>query len=153
MKRRAHLVDVWKATWIDHFFDLPLWARGLLVGFMAGLLGLILDVAAHAFGYPWFYERVFENAVEGLFIAVVVFWLSLLREKRRQRRMREIGYLNHHIRNAMQAIELAVQNAADAQERMVIDLSVRHVIETLSRISRGNDESNLDSRLDLRYAP
>jgi hypothetical protein len=153
MKRRANLVDVWKATWIDHFFDLPLWARGLLVGFLAGLLGLVLDVAAHAFGYPWLYERLFENSIEGFFIGVIVFWLSLLREKRRQRRMREIGYLNHHIRNAMQAIELAVKDAADVQERMVIDLSVRHVIATLSRITRGSDESNLDSRLDLGYAP
>jgi hypothetical protein len=61
--------------------------------------------------------------------------MSRLREKRIKRRMREIDFLNHHNRNAMQTITLA------ATERVAtIDLSVRRVVETLSAISRESDE-------------
>jgi hypothetical protein len=123
-----------------------LWSRALLVGILAGLLGFALDEVAHLFGYPWYVERLLENAVEGIVIGAVVFKLSRLREKRMERRMREIGFLNHHIRNAMQTIKLATTGIADPQERTAaIDLSVRRVVETLSRINRESDELELES--------
>ena len=148
MERRKNRIDVWKDTWIDRYFDLPLWGRAVLVGLLAALLGLTLDEGAHAFAHPWFLERIFENILEGLVIGFVVFRLSCLREKRMERRMREIGFLNHHIRNAMQAIKLAATDIADAQQRMaVIDLSVRRVVETLSRVNRESDDLNLEGRL------
>ena len=147
MERRKNRIDVWKDTWIDRYFDLPLWGRAVLIGVLAALLGLALDEAAHAFGHPWFLERILENILEGFVIGFVVFRLSCLREKRMERRMREIGFLNHHIRNAMQTITLATTEMADAQQRMaMIDLSVRRVVETLSRINRESDELTLESR-------
>jgi hypothetical protein len=153
MKRRASLNSIWNADWVEQYFDLPFWGRAVLLGILAALLGLILDEAAHAIGSRWFYERLLENALEGFLIGIVVFWLSLLREKRMDRRMREIGYLNHHIRNAMQAITLVAHETADAQQRMaVIDLSVRRVIETLSRINRETDELGRERGLDFEYA-
>ena len=146
MERRKNRVDVWKDTWIDHYFDLPLWGRAVLVGSLAALLGFALDEAAHVFGYPWFYERLSENAVEGLVIGLVVFRLYRLREQRMARRMREIGFLNHHIRNAMQTIEWAVKEVAYTRQRVtMIDLSVRRVVQTLSRISRESDELSVES--------
>jgi ribosomal protein S7 len=78
--------------------------------------------------------------VEGLVIGLVVFRLYRLREQRMTRRMREIGFLNHHIRNAMQTIELAAREIGDTQQRVAVDLSVRRVVETLSRINRESDE-------------
>jgi hypothetical protein len=153
MERRERPIGIWDVKWINHYFDLPVWGRAVLVGLLAALLGFILDEAAHAFGYPWFYERLGENVVEGVFIGMVVFWLSVLREKRMDRRMREIGYLNHHIRNAMQAIKLVAEETADAQQRLaVINLSVRRVTETLSLISRLSDEANLERSSNLEYA-
>jgi hypothetical protein len=64
--------------------------------------------------------------------------------------MREIGFLNHHIRNAMQAIELAATGITDAQHRAAVDVSVRRVVETLSRINRESDQLTLES--GLHYA-
>jgi hypothetical protein len=148
MERFKNHHDFWKDTWIDRYFDLPLWGRAVLIGFLAAVLGVGLDEMAHAFGYPWFFERLIENATEGIVIGAVVFWLSLLREQRIERRIREIGFLNHHIRNAMQTIELATMHIADAGERQtVIDLSVRRVTETLYRIGRESDELSLESGL------
>lgn len=153
MKRRERLIGIWNVKWISHYFDLTLLGRAALLGFLAALLGFILDEAARLFGYPWFYERFLENAVEGLLIGVIVFWLSILREERMQRRMREVAYLNHHIRNAMQTIELVSVGMADTQQRLaLINLSVRRVTETLSRISRETDELDLERGTDLEYA-
>jgi len=147
MERRKNHFNVWKNTWIDRYLDLPCKGRAVLVGLVAAGLGVIMDEAARAFEYPWFFERVLENLVEGLVIGLVVYWMSRLREKRMERRMREIGFLNHHIRNAMQTITLATTEMADAQQRMaMIDLSVRRVVETLSRINRESDELTLESR-------
>jgi hypothetical protein len=148
MERRKDRFDAWKDHWIDRYFDLPCWDRAFLVGFLAALLGFALDEVAHLFGYPWYVERLVENAVEGFLIGCFVYWLSCLREKRMVRRMREIGFLNHHIRNAMQTIELAATEIADAQQRLaVIDQSVHRVVETLSRISRETDDLERESSL------
>jgi hypothetical protein len=146
MERRKNRIGAWKDTWIDRYFDLPLWGRAFLIGILAALLGFALDEVAHLLGYPWHVERLLENAVEGVVIGAVVFRLSRSREKRMERRMKEIGFLNHHIRNAMQTIKLAAIEIADSQERIAaIDLSVRRVVETLSRINRETDELDVES--------
>jgi len=80
MERRKNHMDVWKATWIDHYFDRPLWERAFLIGFLAALLGVTLDKAVHALGNPWMFERLVENALEGIVIGVIVYWLGRLRE-------------------------------------------------------------------------
>ena len=147
MERRKNHIDVWKDTWVDHYLDLPCKGRAVLVGLLAALFGVALDEAAHAFKYPWFVERVLENALEGLVIGLIVFWLGCLHDKRMERRMREIGFLNHHIRNAMQTISLAATETEDTQQRVaVIDMSVRRVVETLSKVNRESDELTLESR-------
>ena len=144
MERHKSKIDVWKETWIDRYLDLPCKGRAVLVGVVVTALGVAMDEAARAFEYPWFFERVLENVFEGLVIGFVVYWMSRLREKRLERRMREIVFLNHHIRNAMQTITLAARETADAQQRIaMIDRSVRRVDETLSRINRESDELTL----------
>jgi hypothetical protein len=148
MERRKNHLDVWKDAWIDRYFDLPLWGRAVLIGILAALLGLVMDVMVRALGFPWLYERLLENTLEGLVIGAVVYWLSCLREQRMERRMREIGFMNHHIRNAMHTIELASTEIADARQRVaVINQSVRRVVETLSKVSRGSDELSLERPL------
>ena len=146
MERRRNHLNIWKDTWIDRFLDLPCKGRAILVGLVVAVLGIAMDEAARAFEYSWFFERVLENLVEGLVIGLVVYWMSCLREKRIERRMREIGFLNHHIRNAMQTITLAATETADPQQRAaMIDMSISRVVETLARINRESDELNLES--------
>jgi hypothetical protein len=146
MERRKNHIGMWKDSWIDRYFDLPLWSRAVLVGTLAALLGIALDEAAHVFGFSWQAEQLSENALQGLVIGMIVFWLSLLREQRMNRRMKEIGFLNHHIRNAMQTIEFALSEVQDAKERVeIINASVRRVAETLSRISRQSDDLTTES--------
>ena len=141
VERRKNQLNIWKDTCIDRFLNLSCKGRAVLVGLVIAVLGVAMDEAARLFEYPWFFERVLENVFEGLVIGFVVYWMGRLREKRMERRMKEVGFLNHHIRNAMQAIKLAATETADAQARTeMIDQSVRRVVETLSAISRENDE-------------
>jgi hypothetical protein len=141
MERRTNSLGAWKASWPDSFYGLSLWGRAVVVGVLAAFLGFALDEIAHVLGYPWFSERLLENSVEGLIIGYAVYWLSRSREQRMQRRMKEIGFMNHHIRNAMQAIELAAASVDDAQERLgMIQVAVRRVIDTLAKVTRETDE-------------
>ena len=143
MERRKNSVGVWTAAWMDHYFDLPLWGRAVLMGFVAALLMFVMDEVAHLFGYPWYMERLLENALEGIVVGFIVFWLGSMRKKRMERRMREIAFLNHHIRNAMQAIAFAATGISDAEEREAVEASVRRVVETLSKINRETNELTL----------
>jgi len=64
--------------------------------------------------------------------------------------MKEIGFLNHHIRNAMHTIELAATAIADHQQRVsVIHGSVCRVVETLSSVNRQSDELTMESQPSL----
>jgi hypothetical protein len=145
MEHQENRVESWRDSYVDHFLGLPLWVRIALVAVLGALVGMALDEALHVFGYNWLAEREVENVVEGLVVAASVYWLSHLHHKRMMRRVKEINFLNHHVRNAMQAIELAVSGIQDSKRRMeVVDLSVRRVIETLSKVSRESDEAKLE---------
>jgi hypothetical protein len=147
MERRKNRFEAWKGTWMDHYFDLTCKSRAVLVGIVVAALGIAMDEAARVFEYPWFFERVLENVLEGLVIGLVVYWMSCLREKRLDRRMKEIGFLNHHIRNAMQAIQLVTAQMPDTEQREAVDLCISRVVAALSRINREEDELTLESGL------
>jgi hypothetical protein len=147
MERRKNRFETWKVTWMDHYFDLTCKSRAVLVGIVVAALGIAMDEAARVFEYPWFFERVLENVLEGLVIGLVVYWMSCLREKRIERRMKEIGFLNHHIRNAMQAIQLVTAQMPDTQQREAVDRCISRVVAALSRINREEDELTLESGL------
>lgn len=109
--------------------------------------GLILDLLCHTtLGWPWMHERLLENAIEALILGVFVFTVIDAKEKRIQRRFKELGYLNHHIRNALMIIEMAESNVAEAQERldMIKDASSR-IRRCVERISR-HEDSEIDEK-------
>lgn len=101
------------------------------------LVGLLLDLLAHSMRLPWHWERLCENLVEAVIIGIFVYAFLDAREKRLQRRFKEVGYLNHHIRNALTIIEMAESNVAEAEKRleMVKDASsrIRRCVEKISR--------------------
>jgi hypothetical protein len=101
------------------------------------LVGLLLDRLAHSMTLPWHWERLCENVVEAIIIGIFVYAFLDAREKRLRRRFKELGYLNHHIRNALTIIEMAESNITDAEKHieMVKDASsrIRCCVEKISR--------------------
>ena len=59
------------------------------------------------------------------------------RDRRLRRRFKEVGYLNHHIRNSLTVIEMAEGYVSEAEERlqMVKNASsrIRRCVEKISR--------------------
>jgi hypothetical protein len=108
----------------------PSRSRTLLPGFLAGFV---------IYSLGWLLDRVFLHAglnsraitIDDLLIAVVVGLLVLFYEERRRRaliqRLRTIELMNHHVRNALQAI-------ANAHYTHDLDNQVRIVDESVQRI-------------------
>lgn len=106
------------------------------------VVGLGLDLLCHhlmgkVLGAQWIHERLLQNIIEALVVGVFMFTLIDAKEKRIQRRFKELGYLNHHIRNALTIIEMAESNVTEAEKRldMIKDASnrIRRCIEKISR--------------------
>jgi hypothetical protein len=100
--------------------------------------GLLLDVLFHsALGWPWIHERLLRNAIEALIVGVFVFTLIDAKEKRTQRRFKELGYLNHHIRNALTIIDMAESNVTEAEKHIELvkgaSSRIRRCVEKISR--------------------
>jgi hypothetical protein len=105
------------------------------------LTGMLLDLFLHiALGWPWIHERLLENAIEALIIGVFVFTLIDAREKRIQRRFKEVGYLNHHIRNALTIIEMAESSITDAEKHIeMVKAASSRIRRCVEKISRQDD--------------
>lgn len=114
----------------------------VLVVFVTGVLLDFIGhyIFYHMLGARWIHERLWRNFIEALIVGVFVFTLIDAKEKRIQRRFKELGYLNHHIRNALTIIEMAESNVGEAEKRleMVKDASSR-IRSCVERISRQED--------------
>ena len=115
-------------------------AKALGWGLLVTVIGLSLDYLVRQLHWRWFDERLLENVIEGAFFTALVWIVLDAREKRLRRRFKEVGYLNHHIRNSPTVIEMAEGHVAEAAERlkMVSNASTR-IRRCIEKISREDD--------------
>ena len=99
----------------------------LLVG-----LSFALDVGFHSIHWSWYLEKLVKDLVEGVLFGVLVWAFLNAREKAIQRRFHEIGYLNHHVRNALMVI------VAYAETDIVKD-SCQRIQTCIEKLSREED--------------
>lgn len=121
------------------------WIAPVSFGVVVLMLGLGLDIIAHAFLDPsfpliWWKVRLCENTTGGIIAGIFAYYVLLDREQRLERRFREIAYLNHHIRNALSAIVLSQNVEIETKQRieMVKDSSDR-IRLSLEKITRAED--------------
>lgn len=120
-----------------------------------GLIALVSVFAVgsilHVFKLPWGLEQLAESVTVAAVAMFAVATLLKNRESRIRRRFQEIGYLNHHIRNALTVIEMAQEYAKEAEERKeLIATSSLRIQLCLQKLSR--DEDLTDVR-DVRRTP
>ena len=112
-------------------------AKAISLGMLVTLVGLLLDDLTSRLDTTWLNQRLIENAIEGALFTALVWIVLSARDRRLQRRFKEVGYLNHHIRNSLTVIEMAEGHVAEASERleMVKQASsrIRRCIEKISR--------------------
>ncbi len=121
-------------------------AKAISWGLLVTLVGLMLDDLTSRLDTTWLNQRLIENTIEGLLFTVLVWIVLSARDRRLQRRFKEVGYLNHHIRNSLTVIEMAEGYVAEASERleMVKQASsrIRRCIEKISR----EEDCEIDER-------
>jgi len=121
----------------DHYERRGIIAKSILWGALVTVVGFTLDALVHLLPWAWADQHLLENVVEGVFFSLLVCVVLSAREQRLRRRFREVGYLNHHIRNSLAIIEMAEGYVGEATERlqMVKDAStrIRRCIEKISR--------------------
>jgi hypothetical protein len=100
--------------------------RALLFALLLIALGDTLSLLMHVTGTPWYLAESLENTMTGLIGGAAAFLYINERRQRAERRLEELAYLNHHIRNALAAITLAPYAATeDMRLKMISDASAR----------------------------
>ena len=121
----------------EHYERRSIIAKSFVWGVLVSLVGFIFDALVHLFPWDWVHQHVLENIIEGAFFTSLVWIVLSARERRLRRRFKEVGYLNHHIRNSLAVIEMAEGYVGQATERleMVKNAStrIRRCIEKISR--------------------
>lgn len=124
-------------TALTHYERRSVIAKAMIWGLLVGLIGMSIDDAIRGLRWPWFRERLFANILEGTLFTVLVWVVLSARDRRLRQRFKEVGYLNHHIRNSLAVIEMAEGYISEADQRLEMvkkaSLRIRRCVEKISR--------------------
>lgn len=114
--------------------------KAILWGLWIAVIGLAFDYLIRHLHLQWFCERVLENLFEGIFFGGLVWFVLSVQERRMRQRFREVGYLNHHIRNSLTIIEMAEAQVAETSQRLeMIRKASSRIRRCVEKISRDED--------------
>jgi hypothetical protein len=123
---------------------LPKRSEGQSVAYRAAIWGLLVTAISISLHYgttllrwAWVSECLVESTIEGASFALLMWMILDAQEKRLRHRFKELGYLNHHIRNSLTTIQMADGYVTEAGQRseMIADASrrIRLCVEKISR--------------------
>ena len=125
---------------LEHYERRSVAAKAISWGILVTLVGVSLDYLVSLPRWPWLQERFVENAIEGAFFTVLVWVVLTARERRLRKRFKEVGYLNHHIRNSLTVIEMAEGYVAEADQRLdMVKKASARIRRCIEKISRAED--------------
>jgi len=135
--------------WLDKLVAVhdrrPIQIKCVIWSLIVFIIGIGIDLVLDRSGIPRPIDRVAANATEGVLVGAVVYIVLKKRDQRLQRRFQEIGYLNHHINNALTVIENLDVLVAEAEEkaRIAKEASAR-IKRCLRKVSRSEDLTDID---------
>ena len=109
--------------------------RALIFGCFLGLLGAAWSVTLHTHGMSEDNEVWMENVFTGTVAGALLFVYLEERRIRTSKRMDEIAFLNHHIRNALNAINMSHYAADDSQRLEIVSDASRRIENALRQLS------------------
>jgi hypothetical protein len=119
-------------------------ARSLVMGFGLFALGALVQGFLVRSGVGGVTEYL-DDMILGLFVGLLVFAYEQRRDKAMLKRIRVIADMNHHVRNALQAITLS-RYAEHARQIEVIDESAKRIQWALRELlPQTHEEGNLPS--------
>jgi|SRR5919109_1126263 hypothetical protein len=111
--------------------------KALLVFGLVSLTGILLDRILRSDGIPGRYLLDLSNLLTGV-CAGALFYYATREQARRQQlieeKLRVIADMNHHIRNALQALAFYRVKSSDEKEMNVIDQAVSRITWALKEI-------------------
>ena len=122
---------------LKHYERRSVVPRAIMWGVLVTAVGMSLDYSVTLFHLPWLRERLCRKYDRGSLVCFFMWVILDGREKRLQRRFKEVGYLNHHIRNSLATIQMAEGYVAEAAQRseLIANASarIRLCVEKISR--------------------
>jgi hypothetical protein len=92
-------------------------ARAIGFGLIAFTVIFGLDLVFHLAHWNWLRERVVCDSLYATLLIFMAQYISRIREALDERRQRQMGYLNHHVRNSLSVITMAEQALNDKKAR------------------------------------
>lgn len=108
------------------------------------------DLLWHFARWDWLWEQLACNVLKAALLGIVAAHLSRLREERVLRRQRELGFLNHHVRNALALIQMAEHQLDLGQRATAIRSASHRICAVLEQLSREEDVS-IDHHVPDKY--
>lgn len=130
---------------LQQYDQRPLVFRAILIGLFVLITGLCLDDLFHTLRLNWWWERLLENLFEAGIMGFVAYWIVRSREIRFRKRFKELGYLNHHIRNALCVIEMCMGFTMSQTDREVlVRAAAARILKCLEKVSREEDLTGIE---------
>ncbi|HEX7960640.1 MAG TPA: hypothetical protein VF493_12020 [Terriglobales bacterium] len=108
----------------------------MIIGLVGASIEYVADGTAHSFSAGWFRVHYQEDMVSGLLFFAGGYLLARCHDLAMRKRTEQMMYLNHHCRNALQAITLTQANVADpVLRKQKVEESVGRVVATLVQVS------------------
>jgi hypothetical protein len=121
----------------------------LIVGMIAALLGVAASAALYYRNVVWYLSVAAGPLVATLAVTCLATIALEQARKRSIRRMLELAFLNHHVRNAVtQMIMASNLTDADKQDRFMRE-AVSRISEALFRVANSADVTGLSLEVDL----
>jgi len=128
-----------RGLWVER---LPMLTRAAVWGVIVFVVTGVFDILTFSIIVDLTKARLwallFADFTSSIVIAVLIWIMIQRRHDRLQRHLKEIMYLNHHIRNALQVIAYA-----GGREDLVQDNCLR-IQSALEKISREEDLSDIE---------
>jgi hypothetical protein len=98
----------------------------------------------------WYVSPTTAAILEAVIVTAMVTLVIEGRRKRAIRRTLELAFLNHHIRNAITQMSMALYVTEPGQQERYVSESVGRISEVLFRISNSADLTGLSLEVDLQ---
>lgn len=119
--------------------------RGVIAGVVVFLLLVLVDQLTVRFGLTSM-QRFADDLLAGVIVGLISFLVERRRDRYLARRLQMISLMNHHVRNALQAIKFA-QHTEDHVR--VIDDSVARIEWALREVLSGKVSQDKTTHLSL----
>lgn len=124
--------------------------RSFLLGFCTFLLGTLLDTAFRKFSITGAAALV-DDVLVGIAAGLVVFAYEQQRYRDLTRKLAVITSMNHHVRNALQAILYSSYASESTEQVKVIEDSVNRIQWALNEVLAGDGDLEANEKSDDKF--